>query len=245
MNRIGEPFVIFDSIESTNIHAMKLANDRSAIPGTVFFTRVQTGGKGQRGRKWESRHGQNILMSVVTEPHTPDLNSQFALSCATALACFDLFSRYAGPECAVKWPNDLYWRNRKAGGILIENILHGGNWIFAIIGIGININQTEFDPAFPNPVSLKQITGKEHDPVLLARELCGCLETRIGDLREKPFDLTLADYNSVLFSKGQIRKFGIKDSVIEGRVHSVTSDGTLRLEREEMEDFRYGELTWL
>jgi BirA family biotin operon repressor/biotin-[acetyl-CoA-carboxylase] ligase len=245
MSRLGDPFIIFDSLESTNIHAMKLANARMAIPGSVIFARTQTGGKGQRGRKWESDHGQNILMSVVTVPNLPSMGSQFALICATALACHDLFSRYAASETSIKWPNDLYWRDRKAGGILIENVIQGGKWLYAIIGIGINVNQTAFGPGLSNPVSLKQITGRDHDPVELAKELCGHLGERIGMIRTQPFDDMLQEYNNLLFARGLVRKFNKGGSVIEGRVVSVNREGDLCIEREKTEEFRFGEISWM
>ena len=101
--------------------------------------------------------------------------------------------KYAGDETKIKWPNDLYWQDRKAGGILIESIVRSresgvGSWEWAIIGIGININQTTFPDDLPNPVSLKQITGKNFDPVELAKELCGLLDKRFTELIENGFE---------------------------------------------------------
>ena len=160
MLKIGHPIIELSSVESTNIYAMQMAHARLASPGTVYFAWEQTAGKGQRQKSWKSEPGQNLILSAVTTPEVAFRENQFRLSCSAALACRDFFSKYAGDETTIKWPNDLYWRDRKAGGILIENIIRGIHWEYAIIGIGININQTFFDPSLPNPVSLKQITGK-------------------------------------------------------------------------------------
>ena len=111
MHTIGEPFIILESIESTNIHAMKLANARLANPGTVFFAKEQYSGKGQRGRQWQSEQGRNIIMSALIEAPSPDPAGSFPLSVVTALACRDLFSRFAGDKTCIKWPNDIVSAN--------------------------------------------------------------------------------------------------------------------------------------
>src|SRR5450755_322744 len=143
-----------------------------ASQGTIFFAHEQLAGKGQRGKSWSSQPGENIIMSVVLEPEFLPVSRQFPLSACVALACHDFFSRYAGArETFIKWPNDLYWRDRKAGGILIENSFRGNKWMAAIAGIGVNINQVSFPETVRNPVSLRQITGRNHDAVKMAGEL--------------------------------------------------------------------------
>ena len=106
-------------------------------------------GKGQRGKIWTSEKDANIILSIVINPEPLQLSQQFQLSACVAVAVNDFFTKYAGMQTKIKWPNDLYWQDRKAGGILIENIVSThqliiNNWEWAIIGIGININQTSF-----------------------------------------------------------------------------------------------------
>ena len=158
-------FVILDVVHSTNNYAMENVHARMAKHGKAYFSTNQIAGKGQRGKVWEAEKGQNIALSIVLEPSMLSIVQQFRLSTVVSLACFNFLSKYAGEETSIKWPNDIYWRDRKAGGVLIENILQGKDWKYSVVGIGININQTIFDPALPNPVSLKQITGKTFDPV--------------------------------------------------------------------------------
>jgi BirA family biotin operon repressor/biotin-[acetyl-CoA-carboxylase] ligase len=245
MHTIGEPFIILESIESTNIHAMKLANARLANPGTVFFAKEQYSGKGQRGRQWQSEQGRNIIMSALIEAPSPDPAGSFPLSVVTALACHDLFSRFAGDKTCIKWPNDIYWNDRKAGGILIENSIRGGKWIFAVIGIGMNINQTIFDPSLPNPVSLKQITGKSFEPTDLARSLSRLLDDRVRSLKIDGFKPLLDEYNDSLYGKNKVMPFETKGNILNGRIKSVTINGELEIACPESRNFRFGEIKFL
>ena len=166
-------FNILDTVDSTNNYAMAKVHAGMARHGMVWFTREQTAGKGQRGKSWKSDKGKNIAMSLVLEPGRLQINDQFHLSAAVAISCFEFFAAFAGEETKIKWPNDLFWRDRKAGGILIENVLQGKIWKWAVVGIGLNINQTKFDKSILNPVSLKQITGKTFDIIELGKSLHG------------------------------------------------------------------------
>lgn len=245
MAKPGEPFIELLSIDSTNIYAMQQVHARLATPGTAYFAHEQYQGKGQRNKQWMTEQGQNLILSVVIRAPHKDPAINFPLSAATALACYDFFNRYAGDETAIKWPNDLYWRDRKAGGILIENAIRGGVWEFSVIGIGININQTSFDPALTNPVSLKQITGKSYDAIALAKELCLCLGTRLEQLEKGYFRPLLEEYNQVLFGKNQDRLFRHGPENFQGRVRSVTEGGELVIENGDLRRFRFGEIEWV
>jgi BirA family biotin operon repressor/biotin-[acetyl-CoA-carboxylase] ligase len=180
---IGHAFIELQSVDSTNNYAMAQATEGRAAHGTLFFAYEQWAGKGQRGRSWTSTPGENIVLSAVLEPLALQPSQAFSLSVCVALACHDLFSRYAGPgSTSIKWPNDLYWNDRKAGGILIENHFQGDRWPLAIAGMGININQVEFPATARNPVSLRQITGRSFSAADLARELGSCLDQRYSAL---------------------------------------------------------------
>src|SRR5882757_7305696 len=201
---IGHSFIELQSVDSSNNYAMAQAHAGTASQGTVYFAYEQWAGKGQRGKTWSSKPGENILMSTVLQPVFLPITRQFSLSVAVALACHDLFSRYAGEkETTIKWPNDLYWRDRKAGGILIENSFKGDRWMFAIAGTGININQVLFPETARNPVSLKQITGRTFDVLQLAKELGNCLDRRYGELENGSAARIIAEYNTRLYKRGE------------------------------------------
>lgn len=198
MPSIGDSITVLQSVGSTNNYAMANVHAGLAKHGNIWLALEQTAGKGQRGKLWESAPGENIIFTAVLEPNFLPLTSQILLSIAVALACYDLFSRYAGEETRLKKPNDLYWRDRKAGGILIENVIKGDQWTHAIVGIGINVNQTVFSPDLPNPVSLKQITGKTFGPLQLSKELCACLERRYEQLKTEA-SVMEAEFESLLY----------------------------------------------
>ena len=239
----GSFFTILDTVDSTNNYAMARIDDGLAKHGMGWFANEQTAGKGQRGKDWSSEKGKNIAMSLVLSPEQLKLSSQFHLSAAVALACFEFLSGYIDDETKIKWPNDLFWRDRKAGGILIENKFHGKTWKWAVVGIGININQTVFDKSLANAVALKQITGKTFNPIDLGKELHALLIKKLSE------QISLADilqqYNQHLYKINELvtlRKSGIKfDTVIKevsvlGKL--VTVDA---IERE----FDFGEVEWV
>ena len=242
---IGEPFNILPTTDSTNNHAMNEARLGQTSDGAAYFALDQYQGKGQRDKTWNSKPGENIILSVVKDCSGFHLNNQFQLSVAVALACFDFFSAYAGDETRIKWPNDIYWRDRKAGGILIENMVKSDRWGKAIIGMGININQTTFDTIEGKPVSLKQITGKSFDPISLAKELCQHLENRFLVLENKPFDQLLSAYNNQLYKKDELVPFKRNNIQFQAKVNGVDKDGHLLIMHGVEERIRFGEITWL
>jgi BirA family biotin operon repressor/biotin-[acetyl-CoA-carboxylase] ligase len=245
MNQTGHPFIELRSTESTNIYAMEQARARLAQPGTAFFAHEQTRGKGQRGRRWQSAPGENIALSVLVAPPGLEPANPFPLSCTAALAGYDFFKSLAGDETSIKWPNDIYWRDRKAGGILIENIVRAGRWELAVVGIGINVNQTVFDPSLPNPVSLRQITGKTFTPSLLARNLCDNLHRRLQQLEAGGWQDMLEEYQQVLFGLGRQFSFRSGGEIFAATVKGVTPTGELEVFDGRYRHFAFGTIDWL
>ncbi len=221
------------------------ARTGKASDGTAYFALDQQQGKGQRAKAWSSKPGENIILSVVKTCTHLQIQSQFELSCAVALACFDLFSSYAGDETRIKWPNDIYWRDRKAGGILIENIITSNKWDKAIIGMGINVNQTSFQGMEQRAVSLKQITGQTFDPISLAKELCGHLDYRFTMLQSAPFDIALSAYNQHLFKRHETVQFKKDNLLFHALVKEVNTKGQLVIEHGIQEAVTLGEVGWV
>ena len=184
---LGAPLIELSTIDSTNIYAMAQIKEGLAESGSCFRADFQTQGKGQHGRVWESSKGQNILCSYILELEKLDAlkkwapTDQIGFSAAIALGIRAFFDAHTNGDTKIKRPNDIYWRDRKAGGILIENLLKGKAWTWAVVGIGININQTVFSPEAPNPVSLKQITGRDWDILSLQGALSKAINKSIQD----------------------------------------------------------------
>lgn len=225
---------------------MEQVNTGAITSGTAWFAMEQTAGKGQRGKQWLSPPGENIMLTIALQPGMLPLSRQFMLSVTVALAAYDLFSKYAGDESGIKWSNDIYWRDRKAGGILIENVLRGNTWQYAIAGIGLNINQTLFPEHLPNPVSLRQVTGKAWDAVALAKELCACLQDRIHTLHPSNYDSLLNTYKSKLFRLDQPALYRMNGEYFEGTIKDVLPDGRLCLEKEGiLLELNFGEVEFI
>jgi len=128
---------------------------------------------------------------------------------------------------------------------LIENILQGTHWQFSIAGIGINVNQTVFSPHLPNPVSLKQITGRHFDILELARKLCGHIQCRLNLLPEEPAEALLAEYNALLYRKQQTVKLKKENIVFETFIRGVNMQGRLMTKAAVEQEFNWGEVEWI
>jgi BirA family biotin operon repressor/biotin-[acetyl-CoA-carboxylase] ligase len=240
-----ELFSILDSVDSTNNYAMAKVHAGMARHGMAWFAQEQTSGRGQPGKNWQSQPGQNILLSIAIEPPGVFSQRQFYFNAAIALACHDFFKKYAGEEITVKWPNDIYWRDRKAGGILIENKLMGKSWKWAVVGIGININELMFGKSVLNAVSLSQITGRNYDTVVLARELHELILTILNEVSASSFPLILSRYNEHLFKKDQVVKLRKGNMGFETRIKAVNEFGQLITEDSVERVFNFGEVEWM
>ena len=167
---------------STNTYLSRLA---ATLPGgTVIYTPCQTAGRGQKGNSWESEDGKNLTFSMLIKRPPVKAREQFCLSEAAAMAVVEVLSSVAGDGFTVKWPNDIYWRDLKVCGMLIENSLDGSDIATCIIGIGINVNQQRFVSDAPNPVSLVNITGREHDLDTILRQVCSRIEQTVASLAD-------------------------------------------------------------
>ena len=223
--------------------------------GTAIFTHEQTAGKGQRGKNWASEKGSSIALSILLNPYPLSIQDQFQLSVCIAVSVCELFSKYALEEAKIKWPNDLYWRDRKAGGILIENVFGSSNlgvqsskssiWKWSVVGIGININQISFPAHLPNPISLKQITGKSFAPVELAKKLCSVLEKNYDLLIAGKFEDLFIYYQTHLYKKDERVKLRKGNRVFETTIKGVSETGQLITHHSIEERFEFGEVEWV
>lgn len=195
----------FDTVDSTNTQLMK---DRESLPDrSVYAALFQTAGRGQKGNRWESRPGENLTFSLLLKPVFLSVADQFILSQIVALGLLDYLKDH-GVKASIKWPNDIYAGDRKICGTLIENTLSEGHIAASIAGIGLNLNQKEFDPSIPNPTSLSLETGKSYDvkeelPHLLASIFSYC------DRLESPYARNGFDalYLEKLYRRGQWHAF--------------------------------------
>ena len=158
--------VRLDEASSTNTE-LKLLQQKNPLPeGSMVMTEFQTSGRGQAGNSWYSGKGKNLLFSFLLYPRFIQAKDQFIISRIVSLAIIRVLQQYT-ENITIKWPNDIYWNDKKIAGILIENSLMGQHIEYTIVGIGLNVNEDDFPTHLPNPVSVKQITGDVFDREIL------------------------------------------------------------------------------
>ncbi|HRP32452.1 MAG TPA: biotin--[acetyl-CoA-carboxylase] ligase [Agriterribacter sp.] len=247
MHSFCRSFTILPVVDSSNNYAMQMVHARLAKHGDAWFALHQTSGKGQRGKTWVSREGENIILSIVLTPSFLFPAQFFLLNSAITLGVFDFFKKYAGEETRIKWPNDIYWSDRKAGGILIENTIQSNNWLYAVAGMGININQQQFEESGSRAVSLRQITGQYFDVIELARELCYFLEVRYDTLKAGNETLILQDYHQAMYMLNKQVRFKKDGAIVEARIKGVSVEGLLIVSTTQGQEERWnwGSVEWI
>jgi len=245
MTLASKKFIILESVDSTNNYAMAMVQKRVANSGDAVFAMEQTAGKGRRGKTWESQRGENIVLTIIEQMQWVPIHQQFRLSIAVALGCFDFFSKYLKENIKIKWPNDIFINDRKAGGILIENVVKGNLWQWAVIGIGLNINQLNFDNDKIKAISLRQITGETYDVVQLSKELRQSILSRLDKLQSGEFSNLFDEYNENLFCRNQMVRLKKGNIVFETKIQGISEVGEL-ITKDVMERrFGFDEVEWL
>ncbi|MDD2419684.1 MAG: biotin--[acetyl-CoA-carboxylase] ligase [Bacteroidales bacterium] len=148
----------FETIDSTNSEAVRQFKECDDF--TVFASGYQTSGRGQKGTRWESEQGKNLTFSVVLKSEGIKAENQFVVSQIITIG-IKRYLKSKGIEAKIKWPNDIYVGDKKICGILIEHFLLGDTLSGSVVGVGLNVNQDKFSSDAPNPVSMKNILGKE------------------------------------------------------------------------------------
>lgn len=222
--------LIYKSLPSTNTEVKKPGYRH----GDAVIAKEQTAGRGQRGNKWSSKPGENLTFSLVWEPTFLEAKRQFLLSEAVALALTDTLKEYE-IKSKIKWTNDIYVGRKKICGILIEHDLGvEGKLARTIVGIGLNINQKEFEEWVPNPASMATVTGKTFDVGEVFQRLYDRLEERYKQLESAPEELE-KEYDALLFRKGEVATYRLPGGrTFEGVILGVKHSGELLVESEGM-----------
>ena len=196
-------------------------------------TDFQTGGRGQQGNSWESERGQNLLFSTLVRDTGWSIQQQFNLSMAVALSLLytihTIVDEKGDQRLAIKWPNDLYYGDKKLAGILIENFPQGNQLARSIVGIGLNVNQTTFISDAPNPISIKQITGRSTNVEKILDLFLQYLKSTLvaPDLAVR--------YRSVLYRSQGFYPYEDADGLLEGEIVGISELGELLLRTREGE----------
>ncbi len=239
------PITILDSVESTNNYAMAKLHAGLAVHGQAWFAREQWGGKGQRENKWLSQKDENLILTIILKPSKDFRNNLFFFNTLVACTCHQFFATFAGEGTFIKWPNDIYFNDRKAGGILIENIFNGKVWEWAILGIGININQTDFSSLNTKSTSLKNITRHFYNPIDLAKQLHLKILQNFEHVKESSLECYLEYYNKHLYKKEERVKLKKENIVFHTTIKGVNNAGQLMTSDTIERQFNSGEIKWL
>ncbi|MBR4155428.1 MAG: biotin--[Bacteroidales bacterium] len=222
----------FKNIDSTNKYLQNLLEEGVDIIDNVVVAEFQSSGKGQGRNVWESESGKNLLFSVALDMSYLKAENQFLLTQMVSVAMIDVLKKYLPEESLfIKWPNDIYFNNKKIAGILIKNEIKGMMLGTSIIGIGLNVNQTSFDVSLPNPISMKMITGEDYDLESILNDICFELRTSSLELKNNSQQPTAnsQSYNNKLYRYRQWATYQHQDSVKEMMIIGYDQFGRLIL----------------
>lgn len=227
---VGSSIVHLKETASTNDWMHDYLSKNEPPEGFTVLADNQTAGKGQFGSSWESMPKQNLLFSIYLKPHFIQPDNQFLLARISALAVWDALHSEM-PDVSIKWPNDVYIGDQKVCGILISNSLQGGRIQHAIVGIGLNVNQTDFDASLPNASSLARIKGEAQNRLDCFATLLSHMDKWYAICRSGDWDSIEAAYNARLYRKDRVGSFANTDgSIWQGIIRSVNTRGQLLVE---------------
>jgi len=234
-----------DSVNSTNSELKKLCSEQRLPSFSTIVAGKQTAGRGQAGNFWESEPYKNLTFSVVLFPENLPAKQSFIISRIFSLAIKETLEKYT-EHISIKWPNDIYYQDKKICGILIENEITGVNISSSIIGIGLNINQEIFISDASNPISLRQITNKTYHLNEFLDSILKIAEEKYqqflsGGLTPSIFNSHCIrnDYQNALYRKVGYYTYEDKNGRFQACIKEVKDDGTLILETENKEIKHY------
>jgi BirA family biotin operon repressor/biotin-[acetyl-CoA-carboxylase] ligase len=221
-----------DAIDSTNEFLKGLSNKQEVQNFTVVTAETQLKGKGQMGAKWDSESGKNLIMSVLVSDFLFDIEDVFNLNVVVSLAVIKVLEAYGIPELSIKWPNDIMSANKKIGGILIENSIKGDGTITSVVGLGLNINQIQFEN-LPRASSLAVICNSNFDKDEILFQIVTKLEEMIPFYSENATSIW-ENYSKKLFKIGVPTAFSDENNQnFMGIITGVSSIGKLQIQLED------------
>lgn len=220
--------VKLDATDSTNDYIKAWSVKNRTVKTKAVVAVSQKKGRGQYASKWESDSGKNLTFSILYKFKDFSLANRFYLNCAVSIGIYKVLYKIIGSKLSIKWPNDIMADSLKLGGILIENNIRKGCIKKAIIGVGINVNQTKFEN-LPQATSLKLIKKRALDLDLLLRNILDEIEVQLQILENGNFNIFFDAYNKVLFGRNKILRFKHKKSYFEATILGVNINGKLVL----------------
>lgn len=228
---LGKQLVFVPECHSTNTLGLQLGQNPSTVEGTTIITNKQTSGRGQRGNTWEAAPGMNLTVSIILKPGFLAVKDQFYLTIVSSLAIYDFLQGKTDLPIAIKWPNDILVQNKKICGILIENMIQGSTLATAVAGIGLNVNQMEFN--VDSATSLKLLIQKETPIESVLHDVLGYLEKRYLQLRHQQYVQLKQEYLSKMYWRNELRTFASNEGTFQGAIREIDDNGKLIIETDD------------
>jgi len=222
---MGKQVTYLPKCHSTNDIAADLLTQNNFSNGQVIITDYQYAGRGQRGNTWDSEKGMNLTFSIILEPDFLEAAKNFYLSMAISLGIIDALSALL-PDVKIKWPNDLYYENKKIGGILIESNIRSGKLMNSIAGIGINVNQESF--TITKASSLKKILGHELQRDSVFQKIISGIDKRYLQLQQKDHKSLKDQYLKNMYRYKE-ESFFRSDKDFSGQIAGIDENGQLQI----------------
>ena len=223
---------------------MQLIDANKAQQGMTIVAQSQAAGKGQRGKTWIDAPGQSLLMSIIVVPGRA-IQEQFVFNASVAVAIANVLQNLHNDwQIHVKWPNDIIINDKKAGGILIENVLRGSKWAYSVIGLGLNVKQQHFPDTLPFATSLRIASGKEFNMIQLRDTLRESI--LLCTVCPPPADKIMARYNELLYKRGLKQSFSSVSGRWDATLVNAHTDGSLEVLQPDGTHafYHHGMVTW-
>lgn len=241
----GHSLIEFDEVNSTNSFAQHMLNTEMPNDGTVIWALHQTEGRGYGSNSWSAAPAQNLTFSIIYKPSFLRVSDQFDLNKAICLGIRDTLLDIYNKEVFIKWPNDVIIDEKKICGILIENYVSGNFLQYAVCGIGLNVNQRQFD-GLPNATSIYQLTSQRKDLRSLLYGLCENIEVRYLQLKKGEPEKLNKEYISSLYRRGEEHFFKANGKSFLGEIIGVRKSGKLLVRNgDKLLDFAFKEIEYV
>jgi len=231
----------FESLDSTNKFMFDFISNNEIDEGWVIVANNQTKGKGNADNNWESESGKNLTFSILLKPEFINAEDQFSITQIISLSILNALSKYLDANrLRVKWPNDIYFSEKKLGGILIQNTIKGPKISNSVVGIGINVNQEKFISDAPNPGSIKLINHEVADKEILLKEILNNINDYYSRLMLFPSNKWLENqYLKKLYAINETLSFKDKNGEFKGMIRGIDNFGRIIISHEKGEDKIY------
>lgn len=226
----GEKIIYYATCSSTNTVAMELISISQVPEGTIVITDCQVQGRGQRGNTWVSEPYQNLTLSLILYPTWLEMQASFYLNMVTALGIYQALATVVHQGLSIKWPNDIYFQDKKLGGILIENSVNKNNLRASVVGIGLNVNQTSFNN-FPHATSLSLVCGYKFNLSFLLLQLTHHIQKQYELLRQGKIHDLQKDYLEYLYGLYETKTFQDQEGIFHGIIQGIDEQGRIVIDR--------------